>query len=58
MEDSYKEVYFDQYCKTCRYAKNSEDDVNSPCYDCLAEPVNLYSHVPVNYEKNAKYVRG
>lgn len=31
-----KEVYFDQYCKSCN--------------DCLAEPGNTNSHKPMNYE--------
>lgn len=49
MEQVYKEVYFDQYCKSCEYkdVKESED----PCYDCLEEPVNLESHKPVNYKE-------
>ena len=51
MEDSYKEVYFGQYCKTCKFEKDDENDVESPCYDCLAEPVNAYSHKPVKYVK-------
>jgi len=47
--DSYKEVYFDQYCKTCKHSKKAEAD--DPCDECLAEPVNLYSHKPIYYEK-------
>lgn len=47
MDRAYKEVYFDKYCKSCRYEKDDESDVCSPCYDCLAEPKNLYSHKPV-----------
>ena len=53
MNDGYKEVYFDQYCKTCRYEKRSED--KDPCFDCLNEPVNVYSHKPVNYEEKKKW---
>ncbi len=49
MEDIYKEVYFDQYCKNCKYEKTAEKD--EPCYECLNNPVNLYSHKPVNFEK-------
>lgn len=49
MEDSYKEVYFDKYCKTCQYCKNKEDE--SPCDECLAEPVNVYSHKPVRWKE-------
>lgn len=47
--ESYKEVYFDQYCETCKHSKKSESD--DPCDKCLAEPVNLYSHKPIYYEK-------
>jgi len=49
MEDIYKEVYLDQYCKNCIYEKTAEKD--KPCYECLNNPVNLYSHKPVNFEK-------
>ena len=54
MEDSYKEVYFGQYCKTCKFEKDDENDVKSPCYDCLTEPVNEYSHKPVKYVGKVK----
>lgn len=49
MEDSYKEVFFDQYCKTCKNLNNKEDE--EPCCECLNELVNLYSHKPVKWEK-------
>lgn len=48
-----KEVYFHEYCKTCKHkeVKNTED----PCNECLSNPTNLYSHKPVKYEeKKAK----
>lgn len=50
MDEAYKEVYFDQYCKTCKYkdAKETED----PCDECLNEPVNLYSHKPTKWKEN------
>lgn len=51
MEDNYKEVYFGEYCKTCQHLGDDESDVNSPCYDCLAAPMNQYSHKPVNYKQ-------
>lgn len=50
MEDSYKEVYFGEYCKTCKHKDLKESE--SPCSECLAEPTNLYSHKPVKYEEN------
>lgn len=52
MEDTYKEVYFNEYCKTCEHEKLSEQD--DPCFECLNEPVNLYSHKPVNWEEKEK----
>lgn len=48
MEDSYKEVFFDKYCKSCKHSNTKED--KEPCNECLNEPVNLYSHKPVKYE--------
>ena len=49
MEEIYKEVYFDQYCKTCKHKKVKEFE--DPCDECLSNPENAYSHKPVNYEK-------
>ena len=50
MDDQiYKEVYFDQYCKTCEHADLKDTD--KPCCECLDNPTNLYSHKPVKYEE-------
>ena len=49
MEEIYKEVYFDQYCKTCKHKKVKESE--DPCDECLSNTTNAYSHKPVNYEK-------
>lgn len=43
-----KEVYFGDYCKTCKHEKVSEQD--DPCYDCLNNPVNEDSHKPIHWE--------
>lgn len=48
MEETYKEVYFGQYCKSCKWRDKTEED--DPCDECLNNPVNVYSHKPVNYE--------
>lgn len=48
-EDGFKEVYFDTYCKTCKHQEKSE--AVNPCYECLREPMNMYSHKPVCWEK-------
>ena len=42
MEHEYKEVHFDQYCKTCKH--NDLDEKDSPCCECLDNPFNLSSH--------------
>lgn len=52
MEDIYKEVYFDEYCPTC--AHKDIDESKEPCAECLANPINLYSHKPVNLEEKTK----
>lgn len=49
MEEIYKEVYFDKYCKTCQHEKKSDQD--DPCDLCVRTPVNLYSHKPINWEE-------
>ena len=50
MEDGYKEVYFNEYCKSCEHKNKKEDE--TPCDECLSNPVNLFSHKPVKYEEN------
>lgn len=52
MSEGYKEVYFCQYCKSCKYEKLSEHE--EPCDDCLSESVNVYSHKPLYYEEKEK----
>ena len=49
MEEAYKEVYYDKYCPSCKYEHCQETD--DPYYDCMSEPVNLYSHKPVRWEE-------
>lgn len=48
-DDGIKEVYFDQYCKTCKHEKLKQTE--NPCYDCLNEPYNENSHKPVYWEE-------
>lgn len=45
----YKEVYFHQYCKQCEY--RDLDETESPCFECLEDPVNAYSHKPVKFKE-------
>ena len=54
MEEIYKEVYFNEYCKTCMHKGIKEAD--EPCAECLTYPANTYSHKPINYEE--KKIKG
>ena len=49
MEQIEKEVYFHKYCESCKHFKSPDDE--DPCNDCLDNPVNTYSHKPVNWEE-------
>lgn len=51
MNENYKEVYFHEYCKTCKN-KNSKD-TNHPCDECLNEGARMNSHKPVNWKKRS-----
>lgn len=47
-KESNQEVYFDQYCKKCKYWDT--EDVKDPCNECLETWVNLYSHKPIHFK--------
>ena len=49
IDNSEKEVYFYEYCKTCKYSELKGDE--EPCNECLENPANTYSHKPVNYKE-------
>lgn len=49
MEYEYKEVYFHEYCKTCKY--RDVPDVKDPCNECLDHPASLHSHKPVMWKE-------
>lgn len=51
LTDGMKEVYFDQYCKTCKHEKLAESE--EPCAECLDECVNQNSHKPVRWEEKS-----
>lgn len=52
MEDIYREVNFEKYCKTCENRK--KDEKFDPCNDCLAEPMNENSEKPVYWKEAEK----
>lgn len=47
-DNEFKEVYFHQYCEKCKH--KDKEEIEDPCYECLDNPVNSYSHKPVNFE--------
>lgn len=49
IDNDYKEVYFSEYCKTCKFEKTPETE--DPCNECLEYPANLYTHKPVNWKE-------
>lgn len=49
---STKEVYFHQYCSTCKHRNVNEDE--EPCDDCLEHFVNEDSHKPTRYLEDAE----
>ena len=56
MEQNYKEVYYEQFCKTCKH--KDLKDFYDPCNDCLDNPVNTNSQRPVNYKEAEKQKGG
>lgn len=42
-----KEVDFKSWCAKCKHKDLPEDQ--DPCDECLENPTNLYSHVPVMF---------
>lgn len=56
MEYPYKEVHFHDYCVKCKYYDRREEE--APCFECLENPVNLYSHKPLKFKKSEKLIKG
>lgn len=52
MDENFKEVYFDVYCKTCEHEKLTERD--EPCNECLAQGVNYQSHKPIKWKEKTR----
>lgn len=50
MDEELFEVYFDQYCPTCKHEKLEE--TKDPCNECLGAPYNLNSRKPINWEED------
>ena len=48
-DETWLEVYFDEYCETCKYRNLTEREF--PCSKCLTIPANLFSHQPVHWEE-------
>ena len=49
---NYKEVYFSDYCPTCKYKDVNEQE--DPCNECLIYFARENSHKPEKYEEETK----
>lgn len=52
MTDGKKIVDFQEYCPLCEHLNLPEEE--EPCRECLATPVNAWSHKPVRFKKKEK----
>lgn len=52
MDEDYKEVYFHDYCDTCKH--RDLEPYKEPCNECLETFTNLSSHKPINWEAKDK----
>lgn len=48
----YKNVNFHEYCWRCEHY--DKDENQSPCFECLEDPVNSHSKEPINFEERKK----
>ena len=48
-EQEYFIVDFKTHCKICKHKDKANTD--TPCDECLSEPINLQSEKPTRYEK-------
>lgn len=55
MEIIDKFVEFENYCKICKY--KNVDHYCDPCNECLTNPTNVQSKIPVKYEEDEKLVK-
>lgn len=49
MHDGLKEVYFGQYCPSCKHFGVPEE--LEPCSECVEVAANVESHKPVRWEE-------
>ena len=52
MDEDFREVRFDLYCKDCKHGKVPETE--SACFDCLEESVNLHTYKPTGFKEKEK----
>ncbi len=49
MNEGYKEVRYDLYCKKCKYGDLSGDE--EPCWECLSDSIRMRSDKPHKFEE-------
>lgn len=50
--DDKKIVDFEKYCQKCEHYSKSESE--DPCWECLNNPANTWSHKPIYFEEREK----
>lgn len=51
-DNRYQDVYYHQYCAKCKHYE--KELLKEQCEHCMDNPLNLYSHKPVNFEEPRK----
>lgn len=49
-----KEVRYDIYCKRCQFSNTSAS--NDPCNECLGEPCNEGSNIPLKFKQAKSFI--
>lgn len=50
-DNDYKEARFDIYCAKCEHKDVNDMKGKEPCNECLDNPVNYGTEVPVKFEE-------
>lgn len=51
-----KIVEFHEYCAKCEHFEKAESE--DPCFECLDEPVNEFSHRPIHFKAKKYRAKG
>ena len=52
-DNQYQEVYYHEYCEKCKHYEKG-NMLKEPCDHCMDNPINIYSHKPVDFAEASK----